>query len=44
MREPWHSSESTAVTDAARALRGFRFPAGNCKVLTPFSADGEALW
>jgi len=44
MREPWHSSESTAVTDAARAFRGFRFPAGNCKVLTPFSADGEASW
>ena len=25
-------------------FRGFRFPAGSCKVLTPFSADGEASW
>jgi hypothetical protein len=32
------------MTDAARAFRGFRFPAGRCKVLTPFSADGEASW
>jgi len=32
------------MTDAARAFRGFRFPAGSCKVLTPFSADGEASW
>jgi hypothetical protein len=39
-----HHSESTAMTDAARAFRGFRFPAGRCKVLTPFSADGAASW
>jgi len=37
-------SESTTMTDVARAFRGFRFPAGGCKVLTPFSADGAASW
>ena len=29
---------------AARAFRGFRFPAGRCRMLTQFSADGEASW
>ena len=32
------------MTDAALAFRGFRSPAGRCKVLTPFSADGAASW
>ena len=32
------------MTDAAWAFRGYHIPAGRCRVLAPFSANGEASW